>query len=119
MAVIAKLGVLRRRGRFALKDLKMKTKTLYLREGGKCFYCRKFLPFANSTIDHIIPKGGGGEDKEENMALCCKTLNTIMGSCDIKDKLKIIFNQVGENGFVCPDALDAEYFQPLPPLKKD
>jgi 5-methylcytosine-specific restriction endonuclease McrA len=97
----------------------MKTKTLYLREGGKCFYCRKFLPFSKSTIDHIIPKGVGGEDKEENMALCCKTLNTIMGDSTGKEKLAIIFNQVGERGFVCPDDLEEAYFSQLPPIEKN
>jgi 5-methylcytosine-specific restriction endonuclease McrA len=97
----------------------MKTKTLYLREGGKCFYCRKFLPFANSTIDHIVPKSGGGEDKEENMALCCKTLNTIMGNSTGKEKLTIIFNQVGERGFICPDDLEEAYFSQLPPIDKN
>jgi hypothetical protein len=97
----------------------MKTKTLYLREGGRCFYCRKFLHYVDSTIDHIIPTVRGGEDKEGNMALCCKTLNTLMGGSAIKEKLRIIFNQVGDDGFVCPEDLDRDYFQPLPPRQAD
>lgn len=81
----------------------MKTKTLFLREGGKCFYCRNQIKPGNASIEHIIPKSSGGNDSSSNLVLTCKTLNSILGNLDVKEKMQIILNQVDQNGgFKCP-----------------
>ena len=81
----------------------MKTKTLYLREGGKCFYCRNHIKPGNASIEHIIPKSKGGTDSSENMVLTCKTLNCLLGNSSVKEKMQVILNQVDQNGgFRCP-----------------
>jgi 5-methylcytosine-specific restriction endonuclease McrA len=46
----------------------------------RCEYCDKDLlasvdDYKEWTEDHIIPKSGGGNDDEENIAISCRTCN--------------------------------------------
>lgn len=58
-----------------------------LRASKTCYYCSK--TFSNSlrkTIDHIMPLSLGGHHSIENMAVCCKSCNSIK-----KDKHPSLF----------------------------
>ncbi len=48
---------------------------LYLRDGGKCFFCHKPLKFEKVTIDHYLPKSLGGTDEIFNLVISCKGCN--------------------------------------------
>jgi 5-methylcytosine-specific restriction endonuclease McrA len=45
---------------------------LALRFGWVCWYCNAKLSPATATIDHVIPRCGGGPHDEENLALACE-----------------------------------------------
>ena len=48
---------------------------VYFVYGGECAYCGKFLPPAQCTVDHIVPRVLGGSNELENLALACTKCN--------------------------------------------
>ena len=69
-------------------------------QGGLCFFCRQHLPRGEASIEHLVASANGGTNSEENCVACCRTLNSLLGSKSIKEKLQIVLNQRG--GFRCP-----------------
>lgn len=43
---------------------------------GKCVYCGSNLDEKNFTVDHIYPRSLGGDDKEDNLAISCRSCNS-------------------------------------------
>lgn len=83
----------------------MATKTidrLMFAQGGNCFFCRKPLPRADASVEHLVAVSNGGGDYDENCVACCKSLNRLFGHMSLKEKLGIILNQRGD--FRCPAA---------------
>ena len=55
-------------------------KALYGEQGGHCNGCREHFLARNFTIDHIIPKTGGGTDHLYNLQLLCGYCNSVKGN---------------------------------------
>ncbi|MCY3569166.1 MAG: HNH endonuclease signature motif containing protein [Chloroflexi bacterium] len=53
---------------------------LYRRQGGCCVGCRHFFQPRNLTIDHVVPRFGGGSDDIANLQLLCEACNQLKGS---------------------------------------
>ncbi|MBL8494041.1 MAG: hypothetical protein JNM37_07265 [Rhodocyclaceae bacterium] len=83
----------------------MKTldRLLYL-QGGECFFCGKQLPKSDASIEHLVASANGGTNAEDNCVACCKTLNALLGSRSLKEKIEVILRQKGT--FKCPADLD-------------
>lgn len=45
-----------------------------------CYWCKRFLAFAQTTLDHVIPLSRGGLDHENNWALACAKCNHDRGN---------------------------------------
>ncbi|MGJ0483202.1 MAG: HNH endonuclease [Methylomicrobium sp.] len=73
---------------------------LLFAQGGQCFFCRKPLPISEASIEHLVASANGGTNEDGNYVACCKTLNHLLGSKSIKEKLHIVLNQRGN--FQCP-----------------
>lgn len=73
---------------------------LLFSQGGQCFFCRKPLPKAVASVEHIVASANGGTSDDDNCVACCKALNHLLGSKSIKEKLQIVLNQRGN--FQCP-----------------
>jgi hypothetical protein len=73
---------------------------LMFAQGGQCFFCRKALPKAEASLEHLVALTHGGKDNDENCVVCCKALNNLLGRMSLKEKLQILLNQKGD--FVCP-----------------
>lgn len=73
---------------------------LLFAQGGNCFFCRKHLPRAEASVEHLVALTHGGKDGDENCVACCKALNALFGRMSLKEKLTIVLNQKGE--FKCP-----------------
>lgn len=43
---------------------------------GICFYCRRQVPSAELTMDHIVPLSRGGTSSKANLVPTCKECNT-------------------------------------------
>jgi len=42
-----------------------------------CFYCEKYFPAKQLTMDHVLPLAKGGLSIKSNLVPCCKSCNTI------------------------------------------
>lgn len=73
---------------------------LLFAQGGQCFFCRKPLPKAEASVEHLVASANGGTSDDGNCVACCKVLNNLLGSKSIKEKLQIVLNQRGN--FQCP-----------------
>lgn len=73
---------------------------LLFAQGGQCFFCRKPLPKADASVEHLMASANGGTNDDGNCVACCKALNHLLGSKSIKEKMQIVLNQRGN--FQCP-----------------
>lgn len=73
---------------------------LLFAQGGQCFFCRKQLPKAEASVEHLVASANGGTNDDGNCVACCKALNHLLGSKSIKEKMQIVLNQRGN--FQCP-----------------
>ena len=53
---------------------------LYIRDEGKCQYCKKVMTKQQVTVDHVLPRSRGGVTTWENCVVCCSECNTKKGS---------------------------------------
>jgi len=53
---------------------------LFIRDNGTNAYTGEELDYAESTIDHVIPRSRGGEDTYENTVLTSKEINNRKGN---------------------------------------
>ena len=44
---------------------------------GVCHWCGKSVPFADLTMDHVLPLARGGKSTKGNIVPCCKECNTL------------------------------------------
>ncbi len=79
---------------------------LLFSQGGQCFFCRKPLPKAEASVEHLVASANGGTSDDGNCVACCKALNNLLGSKSIKEKLQIVLNQRGD--FQCPGNMVAQ-----------
>lgn len=75
-------------------------------QGGQCFFCRKALPKADASVEHLVASANGGTNDDGNCVACCKALNHLLGAKSIKEKMQIVLNQRGS--FQCPGNIPAE-----------
>ena len=70
-------------------------------QGQLCFFCNRTIPKSEASVEHLIPASQGGPDHPDNLVACCKTLNALFGSMNVKEKIRAILKQNGK--FVCPN----------------
>ena len=66
---------------------------IYDRNHGRCAICGRYVPFADFTVDHIIPISKGGTNNMDNLQCACKTCNMIKQDIlpeDLMEKLSEI-----------------------------
>lgn len=89
---------------------------LLFAQGGQCFFCRKALPKAEASVEHLVASSNGGANDDGNCVACCKALNHLLGAKSIKEKMQIVLNQRGN--FQCPGNIPtqpATVVSPNPP----
>lgn len=74
---------------------------LMFAQGGLCFFCKEPLSRADASVEHLVASANGGGSDLENCVACCKTVNTLLGSMSLKEKLQVVLNQRG--AFRCPN----------------
>lgn len=70
-------------------------------QGGQCFFCKKTLPKSDASVEHLVASANGGTNKDDNCVVCCKSLNSLLGSMTLKEKIAVVLNQKGK--FKCPN----------------
>lgn len=81
------------------KPIKQLGHLMYL-QGGDCFFCGQPIPPGEASVEHLVAVANGGGNGDGNCVACCRTLNSLLGSRPLKDKLKVVLNQKGQ--FRCP-----------------
>ena len=88
-------------------------------QGQLCFFCSCPIPKAEASVEHLVPSSAGGSDHPDNLVAFCKTLNTLFGSMNVKEKLRAVLKQNGK--FVCPNQqpkqASTQHQQPQAPAK--
>lgn len=72
-------------------------KQLLKRSSNMCVYCSCDLTLDTMTIDHIIPKSGGGPNMLYNMAACCYKCNNLKSNMDHKLFIELMAEDDGIN----------------------
>lgn len=78
------------------------TRLLY-EQGGLCFFCEKALLVTEASVEHLVARANGGRDQNDNCVACCKSLNLLLGSKSVKEKMRVVLNQKGQ--FECPNGV--------------
>jgi len=81
-------------------------------QGGECFFCKKRLGKDEASVEHLVALANGGRNDEDNCVVCCKQLNSLLGSKSIKGKLLVVLNQRG--AFACPADAESATLQAAP-----
>ncbi len=74
---------------------------LMFTQGGLCFFCKEALPKSEASAEHLVASANGGSNNDENCVACCKSLNALLGSMSLKEKIQLVLNQRGQ--FKCPN----------------
>lgn len=72
-------------------------------QGGLCFFCKGPISTPDASVEHLVAKANGGSDRDDNCVACCKSLNTLLGSKPLKEKIQVVLNQRGQ--FKCPNGI--------------
>ena len=43
----------------------------------RCFYCERYLSYHKATIDHMIARSRGGDNRIDNLVVCCQKCNEL------------------------------------------
>jgi 5-methylcytosine-specific restriction endonuclease McrA len=78
--IVLKGGKVRR-----VNSVRFSRKNVWLRDGGKCQYCRSDMTVGSFTVDHVIPKAYGGKTSWDNVVVSCHGCNQKKGDKSLKD----------------------------------
>ena len=76
---------------------------LLFAQGGLCFFCKDSLKKADASVEHLVASANGGSNDDDNCVVCCKTMNALLGSMSLKEKIQVVLNQKGQ--FKCPNGM--------------
>lgn len=76
---------------------------LLFAQGGMCFFCKKPLSKTDASVEHLLASSRGGGNQDENCVACCTSLNRLLGSMSLKEKIQVFLNQKGQ--FECPNGV--------------
>ncbi|WP_205678647.1 HNH endonuclease [Aquisphaera insulae] len=83
---------------------------LLFAQGNRCFFCDQPLNRSEATVEHLVASSNGGSNAEGNCVACCQSLNYLLGSLSLKEKLRVVLNQRGR--FRCPARRGSEALPP-------
>ena len=83
--VIHRTDIPERTDQGPIPDYRTHRHTLYGQQMGNCAGCNIHFPFANLTVDHILPRSKGGTDHLGNLQLLCAACNSIKGVGSMTD----------------------------------
>lgn len=73
-------------------------------QGGLCFFCKLPLAKVDATVEHLMASSKNGSNSDDNCMACCRTVNGMLGSMSLKEKIQVVLNQKGQ--FKCPNQLN-------------
>lgn len=73
---VPKIIVLGLYDRLPRKEVKFTRQNVFLRDKHTCQYCTVVFPESKLNLDHVIPRGKGGETSWQNIVTSCVPCNT-------------------------------------------
>ena len=67
--------------------------TLFRREAGECFYCRRKLRNRTRVLDHVVSRARRGRNSYRNLVTCCVECNAAKGEKPAGDLLRRLFRE--------------------------
>jgi ubiquinone/menaquinone biosynthesis C-methylase UbiE len=67
---------------------RVKKERLLLLQGGRCFYCGAPIDAEEACLDHVIPKSLGGKGTDDNLVVCCRSINLAFSNLPPKQKME-------------------------------
>ena len=67
--------------------------TKWRKQGRACIYCRREIPYAHATLDHVFPRSQSeheNPDRDENLVVACWFCNQKRGDTPFTELLKLI-----------------------------
>ena len=89
-------------------------KRLLLSQKGRCFFCKKTLPQADASIEHLVASSNGGRSQDDNCVACCKTINALLGNKPLKEKIRFLLDRNGK----CPNGTQRKVNKTLPEARQ-
>ena len=77
--------VFRNNRRMRVKSVRFSRNNVWIRDEGKCQYCRLHVSLSTFTIDHVVPKKLGGQTVWDNVVACCYSCNQKKGDKSLKE----------------------------------
>ncbi|TNF35902.1 MAG: HNH endonuclease [Deltaproteobacteria bacterium] len=62
------------------RSVRFSRQNVYLRDGGRCQYCRRPVPRHAATYDHVMPRSRGGRTTWKNIVIACLPCNQAKGA---------------------------------------
>ena len=84
-------------------------------QGGLCFFCKQPLSNNEASVEHLVASSNGGSNVDDNCVVCCKAVNSLLGSMSLKEKIQVVLNQKGD--FKCPNGTSVSTPTPTPKAK--
>jgi 5-methylcytosine-specific restriction endonuclease McrA len=92
-----------------INSVRFSRKNVWIRDEGRCQYCRKSVSTKDFTLDHIVPRTIGGTTTWTNVVTCCSTCNQKKGDKPLnKSGLSLVKNPTKPSSL--PYVQDVEYF---------
>ena len=60
-------------------EVRLTRRNIYARDRGRCHYCGKRFPSSQLTLDHVVPRSQGGQDRWDNLVSACTSCNSRKG----------------------------------------
>lgn len=77
----------RRRGKRDRRDIRPGLREWVLvRDDRQCRYCGRYA----STLDHVVPRAGGGETTEDNLVAACEPCNKEKGDKPVEEFERLV-----------------------------
>jgi len=73
-------------------DLKYRP-SIFERENGRCFYCRRVLTDEDSGLDHVEPQRSGGMNSYKNVVSACHSCNSSKGVLGAEDFMRNLYRR--------------------------
>ena len=60
-------------------EVRLTRRNIHARDRGRCHYCGERFPTSQLTLDHVVPRSQGGEDRWDNLVSACTSCNSRKG----------------------------------------
>jgi len=92
-----------------VKSVRFSRKNVWIRDEGRCQYCKSHVSIKSFTLDHVVPRTLGGSTIWTNVVTCCASCNQKKGD-KLLHKCGMTLYKVPTKPSSLPYVQDVEFF---------